>query len=449
MIVFAFFLGCAGGTPPGGASADGPGSTSDAGDPGDAGGGGGGPPPGDAASQVVTVVVHDFSPTGGPYPGAMVSFADPAGVAIALATTDANGRAAAVMPTGGSVAIGIPRTGSTLLWAAVGVKPGDQLNLGLPVPPAAHGTVNVTLPAAVANATSYSISTGCDQVTATAGQAAAVPLDRRCVDASGKYGLLAFATGASGTLATTVMLGLTAPNPNATANVTLGAFQAAFDSATVTAVNPPANTATLQVMMNMQGSGGIFRDIDAGQSLTTPQVTFTPVWKGPWSVYATSLATATADRTRGSLLLRGFAALPSGTIDMTADMLPYLEGVAVTASPTGGLPTFQWQPYARPLVGMVAQTAWTVGTTGYNYDVAFLPGATQTSLAPLQVPAAMAALVPPAGTKLTLVQIQGFAGSAFAGADDFRSRIGEVFFQQPLIQPAGKTLLRVVNGQTL
>src|SRR5262249_7713651 len=134
-----------------------------------------GPPPIDATTRgTVHVTVLDPAGTGAAAVGATVVFVDPDGTQVKKATDSAGKADADVLPGASVTSIALVNT-STTLQTVLGVKPGDDLVIGIrSLDGSAAGDFSISYPAAT-GATSYDIVNPCGTVSFPAPAAGGPP----------------------------------------------------------------------------------------------------------------------------------------------------------------------------------------------------------------------------------------------------------------------------------
>ena len=387
---------------------------------------------GDAGADVmlvpVAITVQNLGGVTGPNANAMASFADGNGTPTTMVTTDASGKAAAMVPLGGSVAVVVPKSGAATadtIAIIMGVQANDDLTIG---PSAAaivpYGTAIVTPPAAATGGVTYLGSAGCASgaVAVTIGATFNLPLDSTCLDNNADIAILVTAYDATGALiATSTLQAQMPPAANTTAPFNANAFVTTLDSATITIANPPATAGMITAQITDRNGNAEFVP-DAVQGGAVPQG---PVFTFPepqvvWTGYHVLLVVQSQDATATTGVYKGSNELPADAIDLTADALPFIAGATLTSA-ADGLPTVGWTAYATPVLGMYASLSYTnAGGNPTQVGIAFAPGATQTTLAPPQLPSALATYLPGAAPALT-GSIAAYGGTVVTDANAFRA----------------------------
>ncbi len=405
--------------------------------------------PVDAMLVPVTITVQNLGGIAGPNANAMVSFADASGTPTTMVTTDAGGKAAAMVPLGGSVAVAIPKSG-TAIADTVAIIMGVQANDDLLIGPSGtaivpYGTAIVTPPAATTGGVTYMGSAGCASgpVAVTIGTAFDLPLDSTCLDPNGDIAILVTAYDTTGALiATSTLLAQMPPAANTTGMFTANAFVTTLDSATITIASPPATAGMITAQITDRNGNAEFVP-DAVQGGAVPQG---PLFTFPepqvlWTGYHESLIVQSQDATATTGIYKGSNDLPADAINLTADALPFITGVTLTPA-ADGLPAVGWTAYTTPVLGMYASLSYAnAGGNPTQVGISFAPGATQTALAPPQLPSGLAAYLPGAAPALT-GSLAAYGGTVATDANAFRTT-GSVLTS---LAPGS---VRVGNGMSL
>ncbi len=397
----------------------------------------------------VAITVQNLGGVAGPNANAMASFADANGTPTTMVATDANGKAAAMVPLGGSVTVVIPKSGAALadtVAIIMGVQANDDLQIGpggTAIVP--YGTAIVTPPAAATNGVTYMGSAGCASgaVAVTIGTAFNLPLDSTCLDPNGDIAILVTAYDATGALiATSTLQAQMPPAANTTAPFTANAFVTTLDSATITFANPPATAGMITAQISdRNGNAEFVPDAVKGGAVPQGPVFTFPEPQVPWTGYHESLMVQSVDATATTGIYKSSNDLPADAIDLSADALPLITGVTLTPA-ADALPAVGWTAYATPVLGMSASLSYTnAGGNPTQVGIAFAPGATQTTLAPPQLPSGLATYLPGATPALT-GSIAAYGGTVATDANAFRATGSALTSLAP-------GAVRVANGMKL
>jgi hypothetical protein len=348
------------------------------------------------SSGNVTVVVGGFllDPT-----GAIVLYAGADGSEVATGVLGADGVAKHDLPAGGTVSVVL--AGASDIWTWLDVQPGDEIDYGLQFgSPQILGSAHVTPPGEYPSASSYALELGCGGPSSGLDPSAEVAEDLTagCLDPNGQLAVLAHADDDNG-------------RPIAFS----GARGLALSAGSVDVKLPPWQAAVgIQVVLQHPQPWAVSYDVDVGFLVSG-------IGLGSWSYSATQDNVATplavpippgklvdqltfavgvngANPASGlsptaGVLMVGGAPAPTVTVDLGA-VPPHLTSIAV-ASP-GPRPQVTWatdRAYAQAVSALVGLT-WSNAQLAHTWTLVGAPASPMTA-PPL--PAAFAALLPPAG----------------------------------------------------
>jgi len=238
-----------------------------------------------AATGTVSVHVAKF---GTPIANATVVFSLPSGEVGSTAMTNATGDATGTITAGGSVTAeyvtGTQPNELHTLMTAFAVQPGDQLTLGEASGPppqgASLGSVQVTYPATVTNAVSYTTDIACASSTAATTAQVTLAIAAGCLSTSGTFDVISTAVDVDGNLlAYSVVANLTPPGSGNTLNQTMPAWRTDPATATITLSNAEPNQ-VVAARPALYDGPGLYSKLPAVNTVAdnTGHATVAPAW---------------------------------------------------------------------------------------------------------------------------------------------------------------------------
>lgn len=405
---------------------------------------------GEDAPVAVTLSTRD-----GPAAGAVVVVHDSAGDPTSWITTNAAGRAAAVVPGGGMITALLQDGDDRYRVTFLGVEAGDELTFTSPRwTSVAAGTAFVTI-APYAGAAVYVIEDACSSVyTANVSQPIAIEVRTSCQSADGTFHLLVTALDDVGEpLAASRLRDLTWTDPM---NITMPDWSPMAGLA-VTASNAPPATVGVLLQVGYDANGVLFPGpsegalVEPGQGATL-SVAYAPGFGDRLQTQlGVMFGTSVEDLAGASMMITRAAEPPAArTVDLTADFLPRLSPPTLDIAEPGR-PAATWIA-ARELSGAdggAITFEWEEAASREEWVILVPPDVTL----PVRVPAlpnGLAGWAPPAAATFDDGRILFIDADWVAGWDALRAELGVAFaFRGEQVMPAADATMRVTMSGDL
>jgi hypothetical protein len=379
----------------------------------------------------------------GPVQGLPVAFHRPDGTVQEVTTTDASGRATAVIAEGALVTVGWRIVSSPDQWGLTTIAwlwPGDDLLLASrptgPVPAAPAlvpqtGAATVTFSSPVDGASSYRVDAACSSAAADAGYVDA--LSMQLYDSCGSaVDALALARAPGGALLAYAMatdVAVTGTSPDRTANVALGPWRTDFATLAIYATNAPASSQLFSWALEPKRLGRTFfgaaNATDGGLSAggsTSLTLTYAPGFFTSARMTETiSFFSPLAIQADGaSWVVEPDVVLATHAVDLSAALLPRLFGATWSSADGSFVASWQQEGPAPGVDGQVLSTDWSAQNGPHTWSVVVPPGTRSFAFPPL--PPELAAFAPDSGAGPTGFRVIAYDDAGTVGYAAFKAR---------------------------
>jgi hypothetical protein len=411
---------------------------------------------------VASVTVFDEDGAREPFTSVVFQHAD--GTLVQKLTTDAQGRASAIVDAGDLVSVvRTPRPGALQVVSFVGVGPGDELTSGDPRRrdnPSQYGTLTVS-GVAYPGASSFAVAAGCDDPASLdeAGVATVSLYDGGCHDPAGTLPLYVEARdGLGNPLAYATRPALASGGDGAVA-LAPSDWHTDFTSSVISVINTAdAGPVYPSVFIDNAPGGEVFElaphvagSPQPGDTVNATVVLPRHLGTG-FDDGVQELLYRGNDQTLRVLLERHDTGLPATGFLDASRFLPRLNGRALVGTGDAARPRLGWTSEASlaDTDGGVVRTSWYDGATQSSHEWILIvpPGATSVQLPAL--PDSLAAWRPGVDAAPEAPSVYFVGVSAASGYDRFRQRVGAYIYYQtartllPLL-PAGPGELRFTS----